>query len=239
MTTKRDELDVMAGEYLLGLLSDMDRSLFEAALMHNEDARKALRSTRERFSELDTTAHVADVPHGLWARIEGELDKRPEAGPITAVSSGLRPTLGLKFWHGFTAAAVAAVALVAAGLGAFWMMYTPAQPQLIVVLLDAQAQPGAIVEAYASERVRVVPLTRFNIPEGKVLQVWTLPSPATGPVSLGLLEGARATTLTGIDLPSPQPEQLYEITLEQAGGSPTGRPTGPIVAKGFARAPQI
>ena len=64
------------------------------------------------------------------------------------------------------------------------------------------------MEAYASARVRVVPLARFNIPEGKVLQVWTLPSPATGPVSLGLLEGARATTLTGLNLPLPQPEQL-------------------------------
>jgi anti-sigma-K factor RskA len=94
-------------------------------------------------------------------------------------------------------------------------MYSPAQPQLIVVLLDAQAQPGAIVEAYARQRVRVVPLERFDIPEGKVLQVWTLPGPATGPVSLGLLEGARDD--------ADQPRSAFA-----AAG-----------AKGFARAPQI
>jgi anti-sigma-K factor RskA len=32
----------------------------------------------------------------------------------------------------------------------------------------------------------------------------------------------------------PKQDQLYELTLEQAGGSSTGRPTGPILAKGFA-----
>lgn len=31
--------------------------------------------------------------------------------------------------------------------------------------------------------------------------------------------------------------QLYEITLEPSGGSPTGRPTGPIQVKGFAKSP--
>jgi hypothetical protein len=33
-------------------------------------------------------------------------------------------------------------------------------------------------------------------------------------------------------LPAPGPNQLFEITLEPATGSPTGRPTGPILMKG-------
>jgi anti-sigma-K factor RskA len=36
------------------------------------------------------------------------------------------------------------------------------------------------------------------------------------------------------DLPSPATNQFFEITLEPAGGSPTGRPTGPILFKGNA-----
>jgi anti-sigma-K factor RskA len=67
------------------------------------------------------------------------------------------------------------------------------------------------------------------------MQVWTLPSREMGPMSLGLLEDAHSATLRGPALPRPQDAQLYEITLEQAGGSPTGRPTGPILAKGFAK----
>jgi anti-sigma-K factor RskA len=233
--TARENLEIEAGEYVLGLMEGAESAAFEDRLRTEPELRAALIAVKERFHELDLTAPQSRPPAALWARIEERLD-----APVSNVvplrpRRNLRSTPGWGFWSGAAAAGLAAIA----GFGLLWAMYAPAQPQLIVVLLDAQAQPGAIVEAYASERVRVVPLARFDIPEGKVLQVWTLPSPATGPVSLGLLEGARATTLTGLNLPSPQPEQLYEITLEQAGGSPTGRPTGPIVAKGFARAPQI
>jgi anti-sigma-K factor RskA len=56
---------------------------------------------------------------------------------------------------------------------------------------------------------------------------------------MGLLETVRATLLEGPTLPAPRANQLYEITLEPAGGSPTGRPTGPIIGKGFANAPRI
>jgi anti-sigma-K factor RskA len=233
--TVREHLEIEAGEYVLGLMEAAESTAFEDRLQTDPELRAALIAVKERFHELDMTAPAPPAPGALWVRIEERLDvpvsKVVPLRPRASAPSGQ----GLGFWSGAAAAGFGAIV----GLGLLWMMYAPAQPQLIVVLLDAQAQPGAIVEAYAGERVRVVPLARFDIPEGKVLQVWTLPSPATGPVSLGLLEGARATTLTGPDLPSPQPEQLYEITLEQAGGSPTGRPTGPIVAKGFARAPQI
>ncbi len=35
------------------------------------------------------------------------------------------------------------------------------------------------------------------------------------------------------NLPSTGPNQLFEITLEPKTGSPTGRPTGPILMKGL------
>ena len=34
------------------------------------------------------------------------------------------------------------------------------------------------------------------------------------------------------DLTAPRVDQLFEITLEPASGSPTGRPTGPVLFKG-------
>ena len=59
-----------------------------------------------------------------------------------------------------------------------------------------------------------------------------------GPTSLGLLTPGETVTLDFAKLPMPLEQQLYEITLEQQGGSPTGRPTGPILAKGFAKRPR-
>ena len=55
-----------------------------------------------------------------------------------------------------------------------------------------------------------------------------------GPISLGLLTGTGTADLDAPRLPEPADGQLYEITLEPRGGSPTGRPTGAILAKGLA-----
>ena len=62
--------------------------------------------------------------------------------------------------------------------------------------------------------------------------MWTLPSRERGPVSVGLMSRAQTLQLSLKDLPAPKPDQLFELTLEPATGSPTGRPTGPILFKG-------
>jgi anti-sigma-K factor RskA len=64
-----------------------------------------------------------------------------------------------------------------------------------------------------------------------------LPSRERGPVSVGLMDRPRTLELQLGDLPRPSADQLFEITLEPAGGSPTGRPTGPILFKGNTAQP--
>lgn len=142
--------------------------------------------------------------------------------------AGRRALLGL--WAG-----LAALALLAAGFGARGVLAPT--PLVVAVLLDAQGAPVAIVEDFGDARARVTPLVEVALPAGRTFELWTLPDPATGPVSLGTLAQAASATLRGPALPRPQREQLYEITIEPAGGSPTGRPTGPIVGKGFAKVP--
>ncbi len=61
------------------------------------------------------------------------------------------------------------------------------------------------------------------------MQLWALPQGATAPTSLGLIpaeQGRLTVTPTTI---RPEPGMLIEITLEPPGGSPTGRPTGPVL----------
>jgi anti-sigma-K factor RskA len=85
--------------------------------------------------------------------------------------------------------------------------------------------------------VVLLPLASINVPSGRALQVWTLPSRERGPVSVGLMDRPRTLELQLGDLPRPSADQLFEITLEPAGGSPTGRPTGPILFKGNTAQP--
>lgn len=109
---------------------------------------------------------------------------------------------------------------------------------MIAVLVNEAGEVQAVVEDFGNEKATVRMLADFAVPQDKTIQVWTLPSREVGPVSLGLIEGVRSASLEGPTLPKPRNDQLYEITLEQAGGSPTGRPTGPILAKGLARMPR-
>ena len=78
----------------------------------------------------------------------------------------------------------------------------------------------------------MIPLTEIDVPPGRALEIWTLWDPKVGPRSVGLIDSARTTTLNLNNLPTTGPRQLFEITLEPAGGSPSGRPTGPILYKG-------
>lgn len=50
---------------------------------------------------------------------------------------------------------------------------------------------------------------------------------------MGLVDQARTVRLDLGKLPLPGENQLFEITLEPETGSPTGKPTGPILMKGL------
>lgn len=241
-TDRDDDLHTLAGEYVLGLMTGEERHRFEQRIAREPQARQAVADLRERLLELDTSARPVTPSADLWPAIERAIARGgadvvafdPTAGSPRRGVEARRPTRRA-FWQGFAAASV--LATIGGGFALYRLGLQ--KPRLIVVLLDAAAQPVSIVEAYDGRRVRVVPLGRIEVPAGKTLQVWTLPDRETGPVSVGLMTEPSATTLEGPALPAPKVDQLYEITIEPAGGSPTGKPTGPIVGKGFARLPQI
>jgi len=236
------DMGLEAGEYVLGLMDDGARAAFEARLAADPELRRLVAAERERFLELDLTASGPPPSAELWERVDREIAHEPSnVVDLTARQrTQAAPTASARlsrrgFWQGFAAASV--LALIGGGVA--YMQAVPPAPRLVVVLLNDQAQPVSIVETLDDKRIRVIPLTAIDVPANRTLQVWTLPDPATGPVSMGLLESVRATLIEGPVLPSPRPDQLYEITLEPAGGSPTGKPTGPIIGKGFARVPRI
>ena len=71
-----------------------------------------------------------------------------------------------------------------------------------------------------------------EVPAGRVWQFWTKPQGAAGPTSLGLVRAGMTLELPVSRLPAVGAQQLFEITLEPEGGSPIGRPTGPILYVG-------
>ncbi|MEJ1160698.1 anti-sigma factor [Prosthecomicrobium sp. N25] len=243
--------DLLAAEWVLGLAEGADRAEAERLVAADPAFRAAVAGWRRRLAELDSATPPADVPAGLWPSLLARLDgPSPAADPVEADRDapsgavllpfpptgrpGAGPVAGLwgsvRVWRGLAAAAVVAMGLV---IGTYWEMPAP-RPQVVAVLLVEPGKPGAVVEAFADGRVRLVPLADLPVPAGRALQVWTLRDRAEGPISVGLMPRARTLPLDLGHLPDPAPDQLFEITLEPETGSPTGRPTGPVLMKGLA-----
>jgi len=229
-------IDDLADEFVLGLLEDRDAAEVERRLAAEPALALAVARARDRYLSLDLTATPEDLPNGFAERIGAEIDRDEGTGAASASMPAANENRPRRLAPRWIAAAAALIAFVV-GTGIGWQV-NQSEPVVIAVLLDETGTPRAMVEDFGNDTARVRFLADVDVPDGRVMEVWTLPSADRGPVSLGILDAVGPAVLHGPDLPAPAGDQLYEITLEQAGGSPTGRPTGPIVAKGYA-APQI
>lgn len=231
MTGGREDIHAIADEYVLGLLDAGEAAAVDARIEHDPALRAAVAASRERFLPLDTHLKPAAVDEGLWHRIEANLPSRIEPDPVAQAApanDNRRPG-----WRLAALTSFAATLLLTAGL--VWSLGRTVEPVVIAVLLNEAGVVQAVVEDFGNDTANVRLLSAFDVPADKTIQVWTLPSRERGPVSLGLLDGSRSVRLEWPTLPDPNEDQLYELTLEQAGGSTSGRPTGPILAKGFAK----
>jgi anti-sigma-K factor RskA len=232
----RPDDNILAGEFALGLLEGSELAAFERRLARDRRLQTEVARWRDRLSALDATVAPGRAPAQLWGKIESTLGTRrgtAEAGPRW--TERLWENLG--FWRGASFAGAAASLLLAISVGLLAGRATP-QPLVVAVLQTGDASPGAIVEAFHDGSVVLVPLRDIPVPAGRALEVWTLYDKARGPVSLGLMDGARRARFQTASLPA-QADQLYEITLEPATGSPIGRPTGPVLMKGLAAIPRL
>jgi anti-sigma-K factor RskA len=207
----RDEL---AAEYVLGTLEAREAVEVATALPNNPELAAAVARWEARFAPLTALATPEAPPPGLWARIEAILDP-PKAQPVA--------------WFGRLApwrlGAIGATA-VAAGLAAILLLRPAPEPLMMTVLLTDQTQPAWLVQA-DREQIRLASLNTRPPPPDRVLELWALPQGATAPTSLGLIPADGRITVRPATI-RPSPGMLIEITLEPPGGSPIGRPTGPI-----------
>lgn len=226
-------------EVVLGLASEAEMAEIEALCATDPTVASQLERARNRFAVLDDTADRMPIPGDLWSRVETSLDEEAVDEPATLASADIVNFAPLhrtmKTWRATALSGIAAALLLAAGLG--WSLLTVAEPTVIAVLLDDRGQPIALVEGNDSNKTLITLLENARVPEDRVMQVWTKPDVDGSPVSLGLLAAQRSRTLSVEGLPPPRADQLYEITYEPLGGSPTNLPTGPILGKGFAKTP--
>jgi anti-sigma-K factor RskA len=212
-----EDNEALAGEYVLGTLEARQARAVEDALPHDAALRQAVAGWEARLAPLSALAPPEAPPPGLWARIEASLQPR-----AARVAAPVRRRLDW-LWRGWAIGASA----VAAGLAAFLVLRPAEAPRLMTVLLTQRDQPAWVVEADGNA-IRLAALNPRPVAGDRVLQLWALPQGATAPTSLGLIppSGRFSVTPTGI---TPADGMLVEISLEPPGGSPLGRPSGPVL----------
>ncbi|HWH81109.1 MAG TPA: anti-sigma factor [Burkholderiaceae bacterium] len=234
MDYSRPELaDRLAAEYAAGLLRGAARRRFELLLPAHPQLRGAVRAWQDRLMPLTQVVEPQPPSAAVWPRIEQALYGTGAAAAPAAPAGWWRR---LAFWRGFSAlAGVATVALAV-------LLATPApvRPPIVVVLAPqapaAGTAPGAVAPASfvasitADGRAMVTkPVSTVALEPNKSLELWSLP-PSGAPRSLGLIAADKATVvqrgkvLEGTD--------AFAVTLEAAGGSPDGKPHGPILYVG-------
>lgn len=208
--TPEDRADLLAAEYVLGVLPLAERMAVEAQM--KTDTAFALRVADWEARLAPLNDDYAEVPApDLMPKIEARLFPTPA-----------KPARRSLF--GWLAGATTALALVLAGMALF---VPPSAGTLVAVLGEADA--SLRFEArFDGAALTVIRVAGSAAPEGQVQEVWLI-APEAAPVSLGLLPGDR--------LAVPYPEApvgwTLAVSLEPAGGSPTGAPTGPVLAAGI------
>lgn len=232
--TERD--NILAAEFVSGLLDPAQRADAERRVETDAAFAALVAQWRERLSDLDRTAPAVPPDPALWQRIETGISTPSQT------ERSARPSLLSRLWNSIdglraataTSLASALVFAIVAGVALTYATREAVRKPVYVAILvnDDTKQPGAVVNAFADGRVEMIPLTNINVPPGRALEIWTLWDRNVGPRSVGLIDRARSVQLNLDKLPPTGADQLFEITLEPEGGSPIGRPTGPILYKG-------
>jgi anti-sigma-K factor RskA len=222
--TEHDDMDTLAGEYVLGVLPADEARAVERRMEADPALRGRVDYWQRRLHGLNALAAPIEPDPTLWLRIERGLE------PATVRATKTPWWQGLRLWQATASLAVATSVVLAALL--FFLPAPKTDWIYTAVLQSPDSAAGWLVQANAKNEVLLTPLTTTEVGPGRALQFWTLADRAKGPVSLGLVAPDRPVRIPASKLPGVKPGQLFEITLEPSTGSPYNRPSGPILFKG-------
>ena len=228
-----DDPGLQAAEYVLGTMTLEETLAFETVARGNADVRASIEFWQSRLAPLADTIIVESPPPELWTRLSlaaglgipatRTQPRRPQR-QRSALSRAWNNT---GFWRG-TAVAATAVAL---GLALFVLAPVQKAADPLLAALSPSGTPGAmfLMRVDGAGNATVFAVGQPNTPEGRSLQLWALSAGSTVPAPLGLLSPTGQARLRVISGPGTR----VLVSLEPFGGSPTGKPTGPVVYAGL------
>lgn len=241
-TNASDENESLRGaEYVLGVLDAEQRREVERQLREDAALAATVAAWEERLAPLAGEIPAIQPAAYVWPRILAELGLGavPATRPAPDTRSGLWNNLRAWHWIGIGASAVAVASLV--------MLVTRPQPtpaskppvQLASTIMAATIERTNGVTGWTAtldvthHRLVLVPAAPQKIASDRSTQLWLIP-PGHKPISLGVFASDKAVNLPLSPALANQlsGKALLAVSVEPLGGSPTGQPTGPVIAKG-------
>jgi anti-sigma-K factor RskA len=220
--------DILAAEYVLGVLGAAERRGVERRLAQDPVLASEVAFWEERLCGLTDAVEPAPPPLNGWSRIEAAVAAETAAAPQ-------RPSLwqSLALWRSLTAVSAT---LAAASIAAFvYVALVPAsRGPLLATLGGSAGQPNFVASVTAQGNNLVIVPAALLTNDPRAYELWLIPAGETRPHSLGLIQPGQPVRL---DLPADlagrvTPQATLAVSIEPPGGSPTGQPTGPVIASG-------
>jgi anti-sigma-K factor RskA len=220
----------LAAEYVLGTMPILVRRRFERLMTSDLALRELVENWTTRFGPIDHAELEEEPPAHVWRAVERRLALPPMSSPEPERSGWLS---SLAFWRGATlaAAAVAAVAV-------FFVVQAPSPPTTVAAILsNDKGDPGWVaLGAPGGGDIAVAPIQKVAIDASHAFELWAIAEGPPHPLGLLTPEPGHPLIVQASLVPA---NGVLAISLEPAGGSPTGLPTGPVEYKGkvLPRAP--
>jgi anti-sigma-K factor RskA len=217
---RHPRLDALCAEYLFGALRGRARRRFERALRDEPLVAQRLQLLARTYMPRPSDRIAVTPRADGWDRLRRELK----------LDAGRRP------WYARLAPwqwAGAAVAVLVLGIALTWLRPTDETFTELARLTGPSAP--AVTAAISADR-RTLQLRAVQpalAPAGRAYELWLLPAEGGAPVSLGVMSRLDARmTVAQAQIPRLRVGAKLAISVEPAGGSPTGAPTGPVVLVG-------
>jgi anti-sigma-K factor RskA len=229
MSESAENRELLAAEYVLGTLEGPDRQEVAARAGHEPALAASIAWWENWLAPLASLVAPVAPPAALWERIAASMAARPAGA---ARETGIPPRTGilrsLAFWRVGTAAGFA----LAAAFAAIAFLRPPAAGP-VAALVPPNGTPAVFVaELQRDGRIRLIQLEPVHVAPDHALQLWELPAGATQPVSLGVIPASVSTVAPSARAAGGT--QLM-VTLEPAGGTTGGAPSGPVLWNGTLR----
>ncbi|TGP51576.1 anti-sigma factor [bacterium M00.F.Ca.ET.230.01.1.1] len=221
--------DLLAAEYVLGVLPADERQIASRRIDTETAFARLVDAWEVHFAPMAAAYAAVEPPASVKVAIDRSLfasSASTSAAPSTSLWSSLA------FWRGLAAAAIAALAVYVA----LPFVNPPVtQPQTrLVASLAADNSPVKFLAVYDAARHEVgLSLVSGERGAGKDFELWMIEG-KNAPVSMGVIPAGQTARMAVTPAVQQKLAQgaVLAVSLEPAGGSPTGQPTGPVVAAG-------